>query len=158
VLRSLARQSANGSEILSQLNTMLIEDFPAEKFVTMVVAVLDPATGTVRIANAGHPFPLVVSNGVATYHSSDCGLPLGIMESAYCETEITLQRDSALVLYSDGISERTNLAGDDYGLERLREIASCQDISCEVILADTAAFAGHALQNDDSTVIVLRRD
>jgi phosphoserine phosphatase RsbU/P len=157
VLRSLVRQSANASDILSQLNTTLIEDFPAEKFVTMVVAVLDPATGIVRIANAGHPFPLLISNGVATYHSSECGLPLGIMESAYCETEIALQHDSALVLYSDGISERTNLAGDEYGLERLREIASCQNISCELILSDTAAFAGQALQNDDSTVIVLRR-
>jgi sigma-B regulation protein RsbU (phosphoserine phosphatase) len=157
VLRSLARQSANASDILSQLNTMLIEDFPAEKFVTMVVAVLDPATGVVRIANAGHPFPLLVENGTASYHSSECGLPLGIMESAYCETEIVLQHDSALVLYSDGISERVNLAGDEYGLERLREIASCRDVSCEVILADTSKFAGQAVQNDDSTVIVLRR-
>ena len=157
VLRSLARQSANASEILSQLNTMLIEDFPAEKFVTMVVAVLCPDTGIVRVANAGHPFPLVVSNGSAVFHASECGLPLGIMESAYCETEIILQPDGALVLYSDGISERTNLAGDEYGLDRLREIASCHDVSCETVFADTAAFAGQAPQNDDSTVIVLRR-
>lgn len=157
VLRSLARQSANASEILSQLNTMLIEDFPAEKFVTMVVAVLDPATATVRIANAGHPFPLHISNGTAVYHASDCGLPLGIMESAYCETEIALQPDSALVLYSDGISERTNLAGDEYGLERLRQVASCHDLSCEAVFADSAAFAGQSPQNDDSTVIVLLR-
>jgi phosphoserine phosphatase RsbU/P len=157
VLRSLARQSANASDILSQLNTMLIEDFPAEKFVTMVVAVLNPATGTVRVANAGHPFPLLVSNGVACFHASECGLPLGIMESAYCETEIALQPEDALVLYSDGISERTNLAGDEYGLERLCEIASCRDVSCETIFADTAQFGGRAPQNDDSTVIVLRR-
>jgi sigma-B regulation protein RsbU (phosphoserine phosphatase) len=161
ILRSLARHSVTAGDILSQLNRILIEDFPAEKFVTMVLAILDPATGILQIANAGHPWPLLVqngSNGDATrFLASDCGLPLGIMESAYCEAVVRLTSGSSLVIYSDGISERSNDSGEDYGLERLRKIASSHDLSVDAILADADAFAAGSPQNDDSTVIVLQR-
>jgi phosphoserine phosphatase RsbU/P len=158
IVRSLARQSSSAAEILSLLNQNLIEDFPAEKFVTMIFAVLDPKAATLRIANAGHLPALLVHEGQSHFLTSDCGLPLGIMDSAYCETEIAMKPGCALVLYSDGITEAKNVDDEDYGSERLQLCAGKPELTAESVIADVVAFAGVMPQHDDSTVVVLWRD
>lgn len=157
VLCSLARQHASAVEVIQQLNTILVEDFPAEKFVTMVFAVLDPARGTLQFVNAGHPAPVLVHDGHATLLGAGCGLPLGIMECAYCECEVQLQPGTSLVLFSDGISERANSDADEYGMDRLLSFVSRNEVSADAILRDVDAFAPGTPQHDDSTVIVLQR-
>lgn len=161
ILRSLTRHISSAGEILTQLNRILVEDFPAEKFVTMIFALLEPDTGILRVANAGHLWPLLVTgNGDADatrFLASDCGLPLGIMESAYCESRVRLTPGTSLVMFSDGISERSNTTGEDYGLDRLQKIASSPNVSADAILADADSFAAGGPQTDDCTVIVLQR-
>ncbi len=157
ILRSLARQYTCASDIVTQLNRILIEDFPAEKFVTMVFAVLDPVTNSLQIVNAGHPPALLVHDGKAQLVASECGLPLGIMESAYCHMEVELKPGCTVVLYSDGITEAENASGDEFGMERLVQTASSCEPSPEAVLNAVSEFAGTMPQHDDSTVIVLQR-
>ena len=78
--------------------------------------------GRVEICNAGHPFPLVVRNGaVQILETSD--LPIGLFGSEeFTLTELSLHSGHGLVIYSDGVSEATDLAGQEYGANRLREL------------------------------------
>src|SRR3984957_7311423 len=119
MMRSLAEACSTPSEVLSKLNSLLVEDFPAGRFVTLVYAVLDPATRSVTFANAGHLPPLLVDNGDVRFLDTERGLPLGLSCGDYSESTVTLSPGSRLVFYSDGISEAANLAEEEYGVERL---------------------------------------
>src|SRR5579862_152271 len=121
VLRSLAEACCTPGEVLTRLNQLLVDDFPAGKFVTMVYAVLDPASRTVLFANAGHLQPLFIDKQGEHFLDTERGLPLGLGCGDYSETEVTLSPGSRLVFYSDGITEAVNANEEEYGLCRLAE-------------------------------------
>src|SRR6266436_1015225 len=98
MLRSLAQTGSGPGEVLTRLNNMMVEDFPCGRFVTMVYAEFDPATRTLRIANAGHLPPLLVEPAGHRWIATEHGLPLGIAASKFSETEITLGPESRLAL------------------------------------------------------------
>src|SRR5216684_148598 len=89
MLRSLAEACCGPAEVLTKLNSMLVDDFPSGKFVTMVYAVLDPATRTLTFANAGHLSPLLVTNGSEIrFLETVSGLPLGVTCGSFSETTV----------------------------------------------------------------------
>ncbi|HWC15377.1 MAG TPA: GAF domain-containing SpoIIE family protein phosphatase, partial [Terriglobales bacterium] len=105
VLRAIAETVQSPGEVLARINRTLLRDFPAGRFITMVYGVLDPVTHTFTFANAGHPWP-VVSEGLCTeLIETETGLPLGITETTFSETTLTLKAGGRVLLYSDGISE-----------------------------------------------------
>jgi sigma-B regulation protein RsbU (phosphoserine phosphatase) len=125
MLRSLAEACCSPGEVLTKLNGLLVEDFPAGKFVTLVYAVLDPAIRAVTFANAGHLHPLFIDDNGAHFLDTERGLPLGLSCGDYSETTVALPPGSRLVFYSDGITEAVNQAEEEYGLDRLaRHVAS----------------------------------
>jgi sigma-B regulation protein RsbU (phosphoserine phosphatase) len=152
MLRSLATCCCPG-EVLTRLNGLLVEDFPAGKFVTLVYAVLDPATRTVVFANAGHLHPLFIDEHGAQFLDTERGLPLGINCGDYSETRVTLTPGSRLVFYSDGITEAVNAGEEEYGLERLAEHAAGPGASAVTIVDDVRAFANGSGVRDDATVV-----
>ncbi len=157
ILRSLAQACCTPGEVLDRLNRLLLQDFPPARFVTMVYAVLDPAKGTVRFANAGHLQPLLIQGGEARFLSTDTGLPLGVATGEFSETEITLSPGSRLVFYTDGITEAENPAEEQYGERRLlRHLAPC-DASAESLLEDVREFADGYGLHDDATIITVKR-
>ena len=84
-------------------------------FVTMIYGVYDGTTRTLHYANAGHPTPIIRSRdgSVRNHENPDSGFPLGIVEDAtYATATLQLSRGDALVLYTDGISEAMNAAGE----------------------------------------------
>jgi hypothetical protein len=103
MLRSLAEACCSPGEVLTQLNQLLVNDFPAGKFVTMVYAVLNPVSRNVIFANAGHLRPLLIDEKGEQFLDVERGLPLGLSCGDYSETEISLSKGSRLVFYSDGI-------------------------------------------------------
>ena len=105
MLRSLAEACCTPGEVLTRLNQLLVDDFPAGKFVTMVYAVLDPATRTVIFANAGHLRPLLIDDEGEHFLDTERGMPLGLGGGDYSESEIALTEGSKLIFYSDGITE-----------------------------------------------------
>ncbi len=153
MLRSLAEACSTPGEVLTKLNGLLVEDFPAGKFVTLVYAVLDPATRAVTFANAGHLHPLLIDDRGAQFLDTERGLPLGINCGDYSETSVTLSEGSRLVFYSDGITEAVNADDQEYGPQRLAEHAVSVSASAISILDDVRAFANGAAVRDDATVV-----
>ena len=153
MLRSLAEACCTPGEVLTKLNSLLVEDFPAGKFVTLVYAVLDPATRNVTFANAGHLHPLFIDSQGAQFLDTERGLPLGIGCGDYSESSVHLSEGSRLVFYSDGITEAVNGDEQEYGLTRLAEHAVRPTASAVSIVDDVRAFANGCGVRDDATVV-----
>src|SRR5579864_6258907 len=153
MLRSLAEACCSPGEVLTRLNGLLVDDFPAGKFVTMVYAVLDPKAQTFTFANAGHLHPLFINGGDARFLNVERGLPLGLGCGDYSECQIILSPGSRLVLYSDGITEAVGTNGEEYGLDRLAAQSMCPAASALSIIDDVRAFANDAVLSDDTRVV-----
>src|SRR5580658_7032340 len=155
MLRSLA-SACCPSEVLMKLNQLLVNDFPSGRFVTMVYAILDPATRVLRFSSAGHLRPLLIENSQARFLETERGLPLGIGLGEYSEAQVHLAEGSRLLFYSDGITEATNPEEEEYGAERLERHFQRADASAESILKDVRTFANGAGLHDDATVILVK--
>jgi phosphoserine phosphatase RsbU/P len=153
MLRSLAEACCTPSEVLTKLNELMVNDFPAGKFVTMVYGVLDPSTGSFVFANAGHLRPLLIDREGEHFLDTERGLPLGLGCGDYSETRIQLQEGSRLIFYSDGITEAVNANECEYGLERLAQHAATPKASAVTIIDDVRGFANHSGLRDDATVV-----
>lgn len=152
-LRSLAEMCCSPGEVLSKLNQLLVDDFPAGKFVTMVYAVLDPARRSLVFANAGHLRPLLIDEEGERFLDTERGLPIGLGCGDYSETRIHLSKGSKLVFYSDGITEAENANEEEFGLSRLAEHVARPDSSAVSIIDDVRSFANGANLRDDASVI-----
>src|SRR5271169_3098885 len=153
VLRSLAEACCTPGEVLTKLNQLLVDDFPAGKFVTLVYAVLDPAIRSVTFANAGHLHPLFIDGSGAHFLDTERGLPLGLSCGDYSETTVALSPGSRLIFYSDGITEAVNEAEEEYGLDRLAEHAVKPGASAVTIVDDVRSFANASGVRDDASVV-----
>ncbi len=153
VLRSLAEACCTPGEVLTRLNQLLVDDFPAGKFVTMVYAMLDPSTRTVVFANAGHLRPLFIDQQGEHFLNTERGLPLGLGCGDYSETSIALPEGSKLLFYSDGITEAENAKGEEYGLCRLAGHAGKAGSSAVSIVDDVRSFTNGTSLRDDASVV-----
>jgi sigma-B regulation protein RsbU (phosphoserine phosphatase) len=153
MLRSLAEACSTPGEVLTKLNGLLVEDFPAGRFVTLVYGVLDPAIRAVTFANAGHLHPLFVDDSGAHFLDTERGLPLGLSCGDYSETTVVLSPGSRLVFYSDGITEAVNEAEEEYGLDRLARHIAGPDASAVSVVDDVRAFANGVGLRDDASLL-----
>lgn len=155
MFRSLAEACCTPGEVLTKLNQLLVNDFPAGKFVTMVYGVLDPAARSVVFANAGHLRPLFIDDYGEHFLEVERGLPLGLANGDYTETQISLTPGSRLVFYSDGITEAVNSHDEEYGLCRLAEHAIKPGASAVSIVDEVRSYAnGFGVRDDASVVFV----
>jgi sigma-B regulation protein RsbU (phosphoserine phosphatase) len=155
LLRLIARDGGQPADVLHRLNQILLEDFPAGRFVTMVYAVLDAARRRIVFANAGHPPPLLVNGTGASFQDTSSGLPLGTRESDFAERELDLPAGSRLVLYSDGINEASSASGEEYGRAHLRRHFSRPGTSVHSLLDDIREFQGDRPLADDATIVMV---
>ena len=166
--RTLLKGAAIGrgapGEVLSEVNDLLTEDNEAFMFVTVLYAVFDPDTGVVTYANGGHNNPLLVhSDGTSEELPHTGGIALGVMPGLeYKESDVTLAKGDTLVLYTDGVSEAMNSEGEEFGMDRFREVfvknpPSSARVTNEAILQAVNDFAGETPQSDDVTCLVLQR-
>jgi sigma-B regulation protein RsbU (phosphoserine phosphatase) len=158
VLRMVAENYCRRSpaEVLCRVNHVLLKDFPRAKFVTMVYALLDPKSGSIVFASAGHLPPLLVDSSSAHFLETEIKLPLGIRETSFSERAIEMKPGSRLVFYSDGVTEAMNSSLEQYGETRLRDHAANPSASVESLLNDIRSFtAGHPA-SDDVTVVMVR--
>jgi sigma-B regulation protein RsbU (phosphoserine phosphatase) len=162
LLRSLARQLDGPGEILARLNDELAAQNPRGMFVTM--ACLDVRGDRVTCANAGHDSALLVrAAGGASPVLSSSGRVLGLFpDQAYASETLDLGAGDSLLLYTDGVTEAADGAGQLFGPERLRVCfaegaGGTATESVERVLRAVRAFAGGAPQSDDITILALRR-
>ncbi len=150
---------------LSQVNERILSDTRSEMFVTAFYAVLEPETGRMRYVNAGHNPPYLVSSqkGKPFDRLRATGMALGVMEDSVWQQKIVrLSPGDVLLLYTDGVTEAQDRAGRFYGEQRLQEVLRSlgsrpANEILESILADLKSFLGGASQQDDVTLVVLRR-
>src|SRR5829696_7345716 len=121
VLRASAQRLIEPGEVLERVNEHLCPDMPEKMFVTCLYGVLDPATGLLRFANAGHDLPYVkTADGVVELRAR--GMPLGLMPGMdYEEKEKVLQPGESVLLHSDGVVEAHDPDRDMFGFPRLKE-------------------------------------
>ncbi|MGN6544118.1 MAG: SpoIIE family protein phosphatase [Aureliella sp.] len=135
-----------------------------EKFITFLCLVLDPKSGAIEIVNAGHMPPLWRrgADQILQPGEAESGLPLGIMDDLeYDLSSITLAPGERLVLYTDGIHEAPNLAGDAFGIARLEELLAspltCVQEIGENVTQTVIKHIEGTTQADDMCLLVLGR-
>lgn len=156
VLRLHAERGLRPAEVLSNVNRVLLNDFPTAKFVTLIYAILDPNKLTVTFASAGHLSPLLVDSKGASFLETDAGLPLGLFECEFSDHEIQMPAGSRLFLYSDGITETNNSSFDEYGAARLLAHVSNPSASVQSLLNDVKTFATGFPATDDITIVLVQ--
>ncbi|HUK53070.1 MAG TPA: SpoIIE family protein phosphatase [Candidatus Binatia bacterium] len=161
MLRSLAPQKLAPAELLRQLNQLLGERRIEGRFTTLCFVTWQKGRQKLRIANAGHWQPLLWKDG-RCQKVPVAGLPLGIEEEAsYDERAYHLEPGDLLVMYSDGITERANPAGEFYGADRLGQLverqhgASAGELA-DLIFQEVDRFADGTPAADDGTLVILK--
>ncbi len=161
VLRASAQRLIEPGTVLERVNEHLCPDMPEKMFVTCLYGVLDPASGLLRFANAGHDVPYVkTADGVEELRAR--GMPLGLMPGmAYEEKETVLEPGDSVLLHSDGIVEAHDPDRQMFGFPRLKETvadAPGGQPLIDRVLRDLAGFTGAATeQEDDITMVTLER-
>ena len=157
--------SGDPGHLLENLNQLLAADLPENRFVTFVVAFLDPAGSRAEILSAGHGPILWYRHVTGKIDNLEAqGIPLGMISGVkYGQaTEVSLETGDMLVLITDGFYEWENPEGEEFGLERLETVIreSCDCPAQEVISrlrSAVVAFCRGTEQKDDLTAVILRR-
>jgi sigma-B regulation protein RsbU (phosphoserine phosphatase) len=155
ILRMIGRRGESPSTVLNELNEILLNDFPAARFVTMIYALLDPERGTLTFANAGHPPPVWRNGGMAKFVDGGGGVPLGILRHTFDEHELDFQKGSRFLMYSDGVLEAESLNSEEYGYDRIREHVATNDATPSSLLREVREFTGGVPLGDDATVLMV---
>lgn len=147
-------------EIMARANHLFCESTLANQYATLICGKISE-TGEMEFCNAGHLPPLVVKGGEIVELGSG-GLPLGLFcDSNFAATCVRLAQAETLVLYTDGVTEANDHAGEEFGIERLRDSisASLSGEPGEIIRGTLGAidsFRGNAMRNDDLTIMALK--
>ncbi len=162
MLRLAAQSHTSPAEMLQGVNEVLFPNIPTNMFVTCFYAILEPNSGRLVYANAGHDLPYLHRNGEAEELRAR-GMPLGLMPGMrYEEKETIVHSGQAALLYSDGLVEAHDPEGDMFGFPRLRtliaERAEEERPLGELLLEELYSFTGEGWeQEDDITLLTLRR-
>jgi serine phosphatase RsbU (regulator of sigma subunit) len=160
----LAEEPGNLGAFMTRLNKTTCAKCPSNRFITFFFCMLDPASGALTFANAGHNPPIVVrASGDALMLDQGGGPPLGIVAfAAFGEEKLELGSGDLLALYSDGVSECLNGQEEEFGEERFIEVLrrNREKPAAEIVGAVTQAlldFAAGAPPADDITLVVAKR-
>jgi phosphoserine phosphatase RsbU/P len=163
LLRATAMQGGSAAECMAFVNQILSKQSDAPMFVTIVYGILDTKTGEVDYCNAGHHPPLLFSPR-AELRTAEGGrnLFVGMYEGVrYTGSQLKLEPGEGLLLYTDGVTEAFNEAGEMFESQRLVEaVVAKQDATADEmvnhVLHAVKEFAGAAPQSDDFTALALR--
>jgi serine phosphatase RsbU (regulator of sigma subunit) len=159
----LAEDPGDLGSFMTRLNKATCAKCPSNRFITFFFCVMDAASGNVAFANAGHNPPIVIRASGEFEMLAGGGPVLGILPIApYSQQQTHLDPGDMLVLYSDGVTEATNLAYDEFDEERFIEVLKRHrtEPAAAVVQAVTTAlaeFTAGAPQADDITLVVAKR-
>ena len=168
VLRSQATQNPSPADVLKKVNRQLYPDIKEDMFISMAYLILDHAHNAVTLARAGHDAPLLYKRQTQTVAPlKPPGLVLGIDSGSVFDRmtndfNVPLERGDVLVLYTDGVTEALDAEGYEFGIERTIQSvrASAGDGASAIVarvIEDVRNFAGSQPQNDDITLIAIRK-
>jgi sigma-B regulation protein RsbU (phosphoserine phosphatase) len=159
-LKSYASESLSPRELCAKLNKLMCGNTPLRKFISFFYGELDVLNRRLTFTNAGHNPPMMMRRNGECIRLDDGGLLIGAFaRSTYTQREIQFHEGDKLLLFTDGVTEARNSAGEEFGDERLQErLRSYRGRSaCELrtlILNDVTEFCGGNF-DDDATLMVL---
>jgi sigma-B regulation protein RsbU (phosphoserine phosphatase) len=163
LLRGADGSTPSPEEIVARVNRELCQNNASCMFVTLFFGILDPRTGELRYCNAGHNPPYVLGlDGSVKALEYARSVPLGVKSDAeFHGSAAKLARGEALFVFTDGVTEAANVAGDFYAEERLeRELKSCVARGSEEIVRSVVEsvgrFVGEVAASDDLTAMAIR--
>ena len=162
-LRAIARTPIPLAELATLANSLLFASTPSNRFATAFLLDYDPQTGSCTYVNGGHNEGIVLRRDGAVELLVTTGLPLGLFaKAAYEEGKVQLEPGDLLMLYSDGVTEASNINEEDFEMERVIEVLKSHRECGAAELADRMlktidAFVGAAPQHDDITLMVMKR-
>ena len=170
LFRSASAHDSNPARIMDAINEVACQGNDTNMFVTMFVGVLDLPTGRLRYCDAGHDAPFIIrgerlevrGEKSATALEVNPHLPIGLFDDTkYTVQEISIQPDSLIFLYTDGLTEAKNAEHKLFGLERIQAVLNtCADNDSEEVLEKITqsvnGFVKLAEQSDDLTMLAIR--
>jgi serine phosphatase RsbU (regulator of sigma subunit)/predicted ester cyclase len=162
MLRAVVQSLESPGEVLARVNEALVADIPPSTFVTCFYGILDPESGRLRYANAGHNLPCRRHDGQADELRAR-GMPLGLMTGmTYEEKESVLEVGDSTLFYSDGLVEAHDPQREMFGFPRLRKLvaehAAEEGSLVDLLMDELRSFTGEGWeQEDDITLMTLRR-
>jgi phosphoserine phosphatase RsbU/P len=168
VLRAEATRNPSPADVLRKVNRQLYPDIKEDMFISMAYLILDHQRDGITLARAGHDAPLLYKRQSQTITPvKSPGMVVGIdsgnvFDRLTTDFAVPLERDDCLVLYTDGVTESLNAEGDEFGLDRMIQSvrASATDGAQTIvkrIIEDVRNFTGSSPQNDDITLIAIRK-
>jgi serine phosphatase RsbU (regulator of sigma subunit) len=164
VMRSAAYNGTGPADALRRTNRVLVRDARTGLFLTALVARLDPTSGRVRYASAGHEFPLLRRRGSRRVRELRApGAMLGLLEQpSVADRSVVLAPGDLFFVYTDGVTDATASDGGRFGFQRLVDVlldagdVSAQDVVASVVAA-VDGFVGDAEPVDDMTLLAVKR-
>jgi sigma-B regulation protein RsbU (phosphoserine phosphatase) len=168
VLRSQAGGQLSPAGVLRAVNAQLFPDIKEDMFISMAYAILDAQSSTITLCRAGHDAPLLYrAKDQTVSRINPPGMALGIDDGGVFnrvtnDFSLTLEKDDCLILYTDGVTEALDPRGEEFGMEKTVESiqASAGEGTAGIIARltdDLRAFIGPHPQNDDITLIAIRK-
>jgi len=162
MLRAVVQSLESPGEVLAKVNEALVADIPSSTFVTCFYAILEPRSGLLRYANAGHDLPYLRHGSGEAEELRARGMPLGLMAGmSYEEKEIILAPGDSALFYSDGLVEAHNPKREMFGFPRLGRLVAEHaegEPLVDFLMEDLYSFTGEGWeQEDDITLVTLQR-
>jgi serine phosphatase RsbU (regulator of sigma subunit) len=165
MLRAAVRASWSSplADAVARINRTICENVPENKYVTFVLARLDPGSGHLEYVNAGHNAPLLVRRDGSVERLEKGGTVLGLFDTvAYEQDRVEMRGGDTLLIFSDGLTETFDEAGEEFGDKGLTDVAvrgrGLDVVSLESeILKELDRFSNGAKATDDRTLIVVKR-
>src|SRR5712692_10190935 len=170
VLRAEAARNPSPADVLRKVNRQLYPDIKEDMFISMAYLILNHERNGdgVTLARAGHDAPLLYKRESQTVTPvKSPGMVVGIdsgnvFDRLTADFAVPLERDDCLVLYTDGVTEALNTEGDEFGLDRTIQSVRASAIDgaqaiVKRVIEDVRDFTGSLPQNDDITLIAIRK-
>jgi steroid delta-isomerase-like uncharacterized protein len=160
VLRTVVQRNSAPGQALMEANEVLCTYVPTNMFITCFYAILEPHSGRMRYANAGHDLPYMWHDGEAEELRAR-GMPLGLMPGMrYEEEEVDLEEGDSVLFYSDGLAEAHDPKGEMFGFPRLRTFVAEhgeEGSLGDLLMEELYSFVGQGWeQEDDITLLTLK--
>ncbi|ATX80963.1 sigma-B regulation protein RsbU (phosphoserine phosphatase) [Mariprofundus ferrinatatus] len=161
-IRMELTHGGTAAEILNRLNITLCNKAKNGMFVSLILMLLDPETGVIEIANAGHLPPVHILSQRIWQHNEASGPPAGIiLDASYDVDRLTLEPGEMVLLYTDGITEARNehhiMLGEGRLLAWLNECPDTAESCMSFLIERIRAYTEGAAQSDDITLLILGR-
>jgi serine phosphatase RsbU (regulator of sigma subunit) len=164
-VQSTIRHVQDLEEAICAINDHMCDSAVEGRFVTYILAIVDPATNTFQLSNAGHMSPIVqrADGSIELFDEELVGPPIGVVDGYPFETETkTLNPGDLIVLFTDGVDEAMNYDDELYGEDRLREFVKNGPRTAEelgkALFKDVRKHANGRPQNDDITIMTFGRN